>query len=436
MGKSTPATQVVKNETTVDPTTAAWQQALFNQGSDLYAQGPSQYYPGSTVTPYADQTLQGLNMLQANAQQGAVGLPQAYQSSMRAMSGFNPGMGTAMQASNGGMVNPFQGTIWGAANQNTAGAVQPYLGGAAGLNAGATAYAPMIAQAGEQQTQMGVPQLQSFADAQNPYLDRLYEQGAEKVRNSVNANFSGAGRTGANAAHTGALTEGLSDLYTGIYAPAYESAQNRSLSASSQLAGIDQGNRAAQMAGYEGAAGLGFQGAGMGLQMADLYGGLLNSDANRRYQGATDLAGISEAGFDRRLQGADLAGGLWSQGNTDAARASALLPSLYQYGEMPGQSMIGVGGAYEALNQEYMDDAMNRWNYEQNADWENLQRYAQLMSGLPSFSSTTQTTTGPRQNRAMGALGGAASGASVGSMFGPWGTIIGAGVGGLGGLFG
>ncbi len=35
-----------------------------------------------------------------------------------------------------------------------------------------------------------------------------------------------------------------------------------------------------------------------------------------------------------------------------------------------------------------------------------------------------------------GALGGAASGAELGSVFGPWGTAIGAGVGGLAGLFG
>ena len=423
MGSKTPATQTVTNKTEVDPTTAAWQKALFNQGSQLYGQGPSEYYPGSTVVPYAQQTLQGLDMLQSNAQQGAVGLPQAYDASMRAMSGYTPGMNTAMLASQGGMTNPFTGAIWNAANQSTA----PQVAGQIGM---AGVYGNQVAQAGQAPTTMGVDALQGFSDAQNPYLDQLFQQGAEKVRNSVNAQFSGAGRTGANAAHTGALTAGLSDLYTGIYAPAYESAQNRSLSAAGQLAGIDQADRAAEMSGYGTAASLGLQGAG-------LYGDFLNTDAARRYQGATDLAGLSESGFDRRLQGSELAGSLWSQGNTDAARASALLPSLYQYGEMPGQSMVGVGGAYEALSQQYLDDAMNRWNYGQNADWENLQRYASLMSGLPSFTSSTQTTSGGAgQNRAMGALGGAASGASMGSMFGPWGTAIGAGVGGLFGLFG
>ena len=35
-----------------------------------------------------------------------------------------------------------------------------------------------------------------------------------------------------------------------------------------------------------------------------------------------------------------------------------------------------------------------------------------------------------------GALSGAASGAQMGSMFGPWGTAIGAGIGGIAGLFG
>lgn len=327
MGSSTPATQTVTNRTEVDPVTAQWRNAIFTQGNDLLNQGPAPYYPGSTVVPYADQTTQGLDMIQANAQGGAVGLPEAYDASMRAMSGNNPAM----------------------------------------------AYADQFAQG----TSSGQQAMQSFMPgASNPYLDQMWESGKSKVSDAVNAQFAGSGRFGANAAYGGALTSGLGDLYTGIYAPAYENERNRQMQAASTL-------------------------------------------------------------LSSQMSGADLLGGLYSQGNADAARAQALLPSLYAYGEMPGQSMVGVGGAYEALSREYLDADINRWNYDQNAEWDNLSRYASMMNGLPDFSSTTQTSTGGQgTNRAMGALGGAAAGAQLGSMLGPWGTGIGAILGGGAGLFG
>jgi len=429
MGSKTPATQTVTNKTEVDPTTDAWRQAVFGAGTELYNQGPAEYFPGSTVAPFSQQTQAGLGMMQNQAAQGAIGLPQAYQSQFRAMSGFNPGMMTAQQFANGS--NPYQQMMWNTGNANVAGMVSPMIGAAGqGLDSG-MAYAPMIAQAGEQQTQMGVPQLQGFADAQNPYLDQLYQQGAEKVANSVNAQFSGAGRTGANAAHTGALAEGLGSLYTGIYAPAFESAQGRALSAASQLSGIDQANRAAQMSGYSSAAGLGLQGAGQGLQMADLYGNLLGGDAARRYGAASGLANSS-------MQGAGMAGDMWSQGNADASTAVNNLAGLYQYGGMPAQSMLGVGSSLDAYNQQMIDADMARWNYGQNANWDNLSRFAAMMNGLPDFSSTTQTTTGQQGgNRLMGAMGGGLgmySALMMNPATAPF-ALLGGGLGALGGLF-
>ena len=54
----------------------------------------------------------------------------------------------------------------------------------------------------------------------NPYLDSMYDQAAGKVSNSVNTNFSQAGRYGSGA-HTTALTEGLGDMATNMYGNAY-----------------------------------------------------------------------------------------------------------------------------------------------------------------------------------------------------------------------
>ncbi|HKX56978.1 MAG TPA: hypothetical protein VJN01_12785, partial [Xanthomonadales bacterium] len=80
---------------------------------------------------------------------------------------------------------------------------------------------------------------------------------------------------------------------------------------------------------------------------------------------------------------------------------------------------------------------MARWNFQQQLPYSMLSDYMSLLAGAPG-GTTASTMYGGQQtsNPLMGALGGASSGAAVGSMFGPWGTGIGAIGGGLLGLFG
>lgn len=326
----------VTNVTQVDPVTQAWRQNLMQAGGSLYNQGTPAYYPGNTVVPFSNQTQGGLDYLQGYAQQGAPNLGSAQDAAGRALSGWNPAMPFAAQAANGAL----------AANPASAG-------------------------------------LQQFGAASNPYLDGLWSQGAEKVANAVNSNFAQAGRFGSNAAQTGALTQGLGNLYSQIYAPAYEAERNRGLSAQQTL------------------------------------------------------GGLYDAGQNRTLQGIGLFGDMAAQGNADAARAMALLPGLYQYGQMPGQSMLDIGGMYEGQAGQYLQADQDRYNYNANAPWQYLQQYAQLMSGLPDFSGSTQTTRGPGPNRTMSGLGGAMAGFQLGNMIFPgMGGLVGGGLGALGGLFG
>ena len=83
----------------------------------------------------------------------------------------------------------------------------------------------------------------------------------------------------------------------------------------------------------------------------------------------------------------------------------------------------GVGAAREQQAGRYADEPYTR-----------LQRYMGLVGG-GGYGGTT-TTTGQGGSPMMGALGGAATGASMGSMFGPWGAAIGGVGGGLMGAFG
>ena len=66
--------------------------------------------------------------------------------------------------------------------------------------------------------------------ATNPYLDAMYGKAATQVANSVNSNFSGAGRYGSGA-QADTLGRNLGDLATGIYGGAYAQDQNNKLQA-------------------------------------------------------------------------------------------------------------------------------------------------------------------------------------------------------------
>ena len=83
-----------------------------------------------------------------------------------------------------------------------------------------------------------------------------------------------------------------------------------------------------------------------------------------------------------------------------------------------------VGAAREGKGQQYADETTNR-----------LQNYMGLVGGM-NYGGTRTTSGGAGTSPLLGGMGGAMSGASLGSMFGPWGAGIGAVGGGLLGAFG
>lgn len=147
-------------------------------------------------------------------------------------------------------------------------------------------------------------------------------------------------------------------------------------------------------------------------QLGDLatkiYGGAYENDANRRLSAASTL------------------------GSQQLSAAGQAIPLANQDYFDIGQ-LRNVGGQVENLAGQYQQDAMRRFNFEQNRPENALNAYLSRLSGQPLGQSNTQTMF---RNPMAGALGGAASGAAAGSMFGPWGTLIGAGAGGLMGAYG
>jgi hypothetical protein len=97
-------------------------------------------------------------------------------------------------------------------------------------------------------------------------------------------------------------------------------------------------------------------------------------------------------------------------------------PGLAMADYQDPQMLQGVGAAREGKAQQYADEPMRR-----------LQNYMGLIGG--GYGGTTTTSGGAGGSPLMSGMGGAMSGASLGSVFGPWGTGIGAVGGGLLGAF-
>jgi hypothetical protein len=177
--------------------------------------------------------------------------------------------------------------------------------------------------------------------------------------------------------------------------------------------------------------------------------------AQTAYQDATQLALSNASRAGRYGSGAmgtalDRAGGVFANALTNTAGQLA-----YQnYDTERGRQQAMIGAAPGLASADYADigqlmqtgqiaegyqdvalqDAVNRFNFQQQAPYMKLQSYLSGAYGAPMGTQGSVTTPTYGRNQAAGALGGAASGAALGSSFGPYGTAIGAGVGLLGGL--
>lgn len=132
----------------------------------------------------------------------------------------------------------------------------------------------------------------------------------------------------------------------------------------------------------------------------------------------------------------EIYGGAYQSGMQQMVQASTLSPSLDQGTYGPSQELLQTGAGVQGQNQNEINALMNQYNYNQQLPENMLSWYSGLMNQNSSPFKGSQTTLPTNSNPALGAGGGALSGAAAGSSFGPYGTAIGAGIGGLMGYFG
>jgi len=96
-------------------------------------------------------------------------------------------------------------------------------------------------------------------------------------------------------------------------------------------------------------------------------------------------------------------------------------------GLVPSQIQQDIGAQRQGQTQRGITDDVNRYNYNQQADWDNLARYQQTLGGNYMGSGGTSTVPVTGSNPLLGGLGGAATAAAVTSN--PWGIAAGGAIG-------
>ncbi len=290
-------------------------QDLFGRGAAL-SQQPRQYFPGSTVVPFAPQTQTALAGMQERAISGSPLVPAAQEEALRTLGGqyfLTPGTAYQTQAALGG-----------------------YLGS-------------------------------------NPWLEAQFERAAapvtrafsETVMPGVQSAFSLGGRYGSGA-HQAAVGRAEEEL-----------------------------------------------GRTLGGLATGLYGDAYTTERALQSQAARDL---SDAYMRERLNQMQVLGGA---------------PGLAQADYMDMERLLGVGAQYEDLSARNLQDAIDRWTFQQQEPWQRLQQYQQLLQPGLGFGTTASTGATARKGNPMaGALGGGLAGAQLGSYFMPG---IGTGIGAVGG---
>ena len=387
---------------------------MFANAQNLFRQGYGQeYYPGQTVAPFAPQQQMAFDL---TTQRALAGSPQ------------QAGMGQYLnRAFAQPTMNPY--AMFGG-GQQLMGGIQPgqemLMAGGAPTSLGMAGQIAGVGGPGGGIDPIGLAQLQQTAGGgympgQNPYLDQVYgtaaqrmgQQFEEQTLPALAAQFGGAGRTGSGAQAlmlgraAGEQQRALGQLGADIYAPAYESERARQLQAAQDLYGT---------------------GTQADIQRRQMMGDIYTGGLGRAIEAGGRLGQLG-------LGGLGAMGDVYGQ-QFDIMKAAGALTPMYremQYGDI--DRLGGVGAAQQEQTQRLIDAAMQRHTFGQQAPWQALGQYSNIIQGMPAGMGTT-TSTVPQGSPLSGALGGAATGAALGSIVPGIGTGIGAGIGAGAGLLG
>lgn len=485
--KGSGGSQSTQTVQTADPWVGAqpYLSDLYGAANYNFHHGPTGYYPGPTVAGMNSTQKTALDMIGQRALAGSPTLKKAQGMATHAAGGGwmkeNPWATGAMQKGDAwasgriGQQNPYANNKMMQSNGWMSGANargNPFMSGdmlrgngwATGANAKSNPYAmgQMMqgngwmsgANAASNRTAMG----QYLGPDQNPWMKGMVEAAqrpiVEQFQNaiapSLASQFSMAGRTGSGS-HVAAFDQSaatlgrqLSDTSSSLYGQAYQQERGfmeAAMEAERQrMFGADVSERQRQFDALSAERDKMF---GSDVQerqrqfdaLTGERGMMFGADAAERQRAAAAyeaeqgrMYGADQAGRNRQLQAFD----------SERARqlqAMGMAPQLAAADYMDLNAMLGAGDHARGIEQQFLDSAMDRWNYNRDEPAMRLANYNSIMTGAAPYASQSGTSTGTQQqpyNRVSGALGGGLSGAVLGPMLGltgPMGALIGAGMG-------
>ena len=373
-----------KNTTTTVQNSTPWnsKDLKFSTGEakDLYEGGDMfQGYDQSMVVPFSGQTQQAMGQIENTANQNFQPFQQATDNAQNVLGngGITGGMGGALDA--------MQGVASGQNSINTGQAYQNLMDQAGG---------PSFAES----NLAGVASGDNRGG--NQALMESLGRGADDIANRVNMEASAMGR-GGSVSHMGSLQDNIGSYY------------------SNALLADDQYSRGEQM------------------QANSMLDAQRNQGFTNQMGAVAGQTGVQGANIANQMNAGQAAFGAGNQANQMAAAYSQMAPQLYNNQFAGADRLMQVGALNEDQTTRQMNDDYRQWSESQGQDRQAIEWLNAINSGAGSLgSNSSSTATGPATSSLSSGLGGALGGATMGSAFGPWGTAIGGGLGGLAGLFG
>lgn len=157
--------------------------------------------------------------------------------------------------------------------------------------------------------------------------------------------------------------------------------------------------------------------------------------AGQQFGGSQRMGAEAKAGTDYLRTVGDTSSKLvqdqYSNNLTAMVRALGLTPQTMQASLAPAQTVSGVGDIRQALTQAQLGENVSNFYADDLAGYLQSKDLLSILSGLPGGTATSTANNPPGAPKWQQALGGAASGASMGAMFGPPGMLVGGGIGAL-----
>lgn len=149
-------------------------------------------------------------------------------------------------------------------------------------------------------------------------------------------------------------------------------------------------------------------------------------------QGVTEALGAEKAARAVGDTASKVVQGAYDTNVRAQLQAMGLVPTIAQSQTIPGVTMSGVGDVQQAQEQTRLNETIANFNYDQLAPFLQAKELVGLVQGMPGGSTVSTANNPPPPSGIMQALGGAATGATLGGALLPgFGALPGAALGGL-----